>query len=446
MFLGVALAAGADHASGPRSAGGVTEFSSSPSVGLLRVTGSSPGAISLQWPVTSDLFFVNYTIEYSSNGSTGPWTIVGVTTNSSATTFFLEGLAPNQTYSYEVVEYSSLGVGTPTNVVTHAQPPSARLWVRAINSSAVRLSWTNAGQYGGNVAFQQYQLLESSGGGSWGIAANVSSVAARNLTVAGLAPSTPYGFQIATTDACVGAANCYVGFPVSTTSSTEATWSTPGPLTARASSNVSATYVNLPVRFTCSGAGGSGPFTYNWSLGDGSVAKVATIVHRYLAPGNYSATCAVSDSLGSHAVSSTRLNVSQTPSSTGNGSGGGGGPPPTSNGSGGSPGGNPPPAGGTPGSGSGAHPLALRAVLVLLAIAIGGATIVLALAIRRPTRPGAPESSPVPAPPRSADPPPGRASVPPATSRPTAASTVQSSDDPVAEIDRLMDSLHRSSR
>ncbi|HYK94225.1 MAG TPA: PKD domain-containing protein [Thermoplasmata archaeon] len=55
----------------------------------------------------------------------------------------------------------------------------------------------------------------------------------------------------------------------------------------------------LRVQFNVSGTGGTGPYTFNWVFGDGSVGSGPGMNHTYAEPGAYTATVTITDSLGS---------------------------------------------------------------------------------------------------------------------------------------------------
>ncbi len=67
--------------------------------------------------------------------------------------------------------------------------------------------------------------------------------------------------------------------------------------------------------FTASVAGGIAPFEMTWHFGDGAVLiAAANVTHTYLAPGTYTATVQVNDSLGYSATASVVVDVVPAPS------------------------------------------------------------------------------------------------------------------------------------
>ncbi len=94
--------------------------------------------------------------------------------------------------------------------------------------------------------------------------------------------------------------------------------SAPVPLAASASGSPLSGSAPLTVAFTGSASGGTGPYTYDWTFGDGSAHGTAqNPSHVYAAAGSYSASLTVKDALNATATSSA-LSITVTA--------GGGGP------------------------------------------------------------------------------------------------------------------------
>lgn len=95
-------------------------------------------------------------------------------------------------------------------------------------------------------------------------------------------------------------------------------------LTAEVAVNESAPRNGTYVTFTAAAVGGTAPFSYRWTFGDGSHGGIngsspaEAFSHRYLNPGNYSVELVVTDALG--AVGEGSLNVSVRAPTNGNGS------------------------------------------------------------------------------------------------------------------------------
>ncbi|MGA7990867.1 MAG: PKD domain-containing protein [Thermoanaerobaculia bacterium] len=78
-----------------------------------------------------------------------------------------------------------------------------------------------------------------------------------------------------------------------------------------------ATFVNS-VQLTCSATGGTGGYSYAWSLSDGATGSGSTIYHVFGATGSYGATCTVTDTgTGLAGQSSVTVNVTLPPGSGG---------------------------------------------------------------------------------------------------------------------------------
>ena len=83
----------------------------------------------------------------------------------------------------------------------------------------------------------------------------------------------------------------------------------PAALSATASASPTSGVAPLSVDFTGAGIGGSPPYAYAWSFGDGSNGSGSTASHRYSAMGNYSATLSVTDATGTKATKSVAITV-----------------------------------------------------------------------------------------------------------------------------------------
>ena len=72
-------------------------------------------------------------------------------------------------------------------------------------------------------------------------------------------------------------------------------------------------YYLQSVTFNGSAAGGTGPYTYNWSYGDGSASTVANGTHYYGNPGRYTVILTVRDSMGREAQATAFVNIATGP-------------------------------------------------------------------------------------------------------------------------------------
>jgi PKD repeat protein len=85
------------------------------------------------------------------------------------------------------------------------------------------------------------------------------------------------------------------------------------------------TTVGTTVGFFAQVSGGTAPYTYHWSLGDGSTESSASVSHAYTQSGNYTVTLNVTDAVGVGSTSSTTVEVNKAPAAPSTGSSGGSG-------------------------------------------------------------------------------------------------------------------------
>jgi PKD domain-containing protein len=418
----------------------------------LAVTGSSPGSISLGWSASTDLVFDHYEVDYSSSGSSGPWTVLATDSNVADTSFYWSGLAPGQTYWWQVLDYAAVLGATPSNVVGIPQPAAAQLSATLVGPTSANLNWTNGANYAGNVVFASYRILESANGGPYTTLAVITTASERSYPLNALGPGVAYAFYVNTTDGCSGAANCGSSSS-STTSSGGASFSTPRPLSVAAHASSSTIQNGTPDTFLCQASGGQTPYKFSWTFGDGTSASSAGPTHTYPAPGSYTAVCSVVDSFGSAASGQIVVTVSAPSGSSGSGgnnnssgSGGGGG-----NGNG---------AGNSPGGSSLVNPFAGAVLLLILVVAGLSAAIVWMGRRRRMqlTNPGpspppsdAPRpTTPSPRAPQAGDP--VWEDIPPVGVPPVGAQAASPALDvdqmapigePPQDVDQMMDSLDR---
>ena len=70
------------------------------------------------------------------------------------------------------------------------------------------------------------------------------------------------------------------------------------------------TTVDTPVTFNAAATGGTEPYTYDWDLGDGSVATGTSLAHLYTKAGNYTVALITTDSLGGTTTLTKIISVS----------------------------------------------------------------------------------------------------------------------------------------
>lgn len=272
---------------------------------------ASPAAVGLSWPTTTDIFFNNYTVDFSAVGASGPWTVVSVITSSTTTTYVQAGMTPGASYWWQVIENGLFGT-TSTNVLNVTQPTLAYLNVTQPTPTSASLTWTNNATYGSLIGFVSYKVYERAGTGSPSLAATITASATRNDTISGLSSGTGYAFFVHTTDCVLGCAGT-----TPTNSVTESNLVTVGtalPLTASIGLSRSVVDVGQLDLFTCSPAGGRSPFSFSWDLGNGTyVARGSTVSDSYAAPGPVTVTCLVTDAASTKYSAATSITVNSDP-------------------------------------------------------------------------------------------------------------------------------------
>jgi len=83
-------------------------------------------------------------------------------------------------------------------------------------------------------------------------------------------------------------------------------------LTAAAAANPGSGQAPLAVNFTGSASGGTAPYTYRWTFGDGQSLTSQNPTHTYSAAGNYAAILTVTDSQSATATNSVSISVTGT--------------------------------------------------------------------------------------------------------------------------------------
>ncbi len=278
---------------------------------IVSAAGIDPTVVSLTWNESTAFDFENYSLAYSTSYS-GPFSVLAVITSADLNFEWVYGLSPGSTWYWQVTEYNCLiicGAGGTSNVLQTTQPAVASLSYTTPTSTSVQLTWDNNAQYGGNLSFGSYQVLESISGGAYSAATSITTASTHSYTVNGLSTDTGYSFYINTTDTASAFGTTYDY----STDSNPITFGTHVALSASATAHPSSVDVTQRVSFSCAAAGGASPYTYAWAFGDGSTGSAATTSHTYTTPGNYTATCTITDTDSTTAASGVSVSVSPLP-------------------------------------------------------------------------------------------------------------------------------------
>ncbi len=310
----VALAPIVPGAGGPTRSPGALEVPAVVAPGAagfsLTDPGVAPAAISLSWAEATVDCFTNYTVFYSTAGTSGPWHVAAPSVTSEATTaLVVDDLAPATAYWWMVsVYYDSavlcLGGATSqsSTVLAETQPGSAYLTSPSNTSDSIALAWTNNASYGGGLAFGHYEVVEVDDG----TAANYTSLDGAgdlSATVGGLQAGHSYAFYVDTYDLCSGCAPA--GASISRSNTVSA--GTAAALGVVLTPTRTLLDAGLLDGFTCTATGGTAPYTFDWNFTNGSSVFApgpATSSYAYLraSPAGYTVRCQVVDHAGDRAV------------------------------------------------------------------------------------------------------------------------------------------------
>lgn len=111
--------------------------------------------------------------------------------------------------------------------------------------------------------------------------------------------SGSYSATFTVTDANSNHASASVAISVTTTT----------PLSVAVSASPTSGTAPVAVGLSATATGGVGPYSYAWTLGDGTVATGASVAHLYSAPGLYGPVLTVTDSSGASASGSASITV-----------------------------------------------------------------------------------------------------------------------------------------
>ena len=160
----------------------------------LMFTGVTTTSVSLSWTPARgpNLNSTVYQATYST-GSCGTYSIAVNSTGPNATTSTVEGLAPAETYCFEVVQWNATGPSNPSNSVTATTLPTAPTNVTAhpLSTTSINIDWTKP-----SGTLTDY-LVFGEAGPSCGSATpiNTSSVST-SYTVTGLTTNRLYCFYV----------------------------------------------------------------------------------------------------------------------------------------------------------------------------------------------------------------------------------------------------------
>ena len=259
----------------------------------LGYSGVGPTTISLKWTESSDVSFFEYVLQKYS--ALLGWETIANLISRTNTTFFSAGQEANANELWQVIYQNTAGFQY-SNTLTVTQPPVASLSYSQLTSTSAQFQWDNNAKYGGLLDFSSYQLMESIDGGTNFTLVSYTDVNSLSYTVSPLSPSTNYSFYLNTTDQCIGS-----GCPTSSFSSSVSNMvriSNPGPLLASAQASPATVDVDQQANFVCTGEGGTPPYDYFWTFGDGSSGTGSSHSHIYSASGMMNVRCTVTDSLG----------------------------------------------------------------------------------------------------------------------------------------------------
>jgi hypothetical protein len=283
----------------------------------LTAPGVVPAAVSLSWTeasVTGLNSFLNYTITYSTNNSTGSFAGVAVITTQTALQYAAGSLAPGGTYWWQVTGYVAVFLGgtqsQPSNVLEVQQPGSAYLTKWAVTSTSLQLNWTNNATYGGLLGFQSYTVFESISGAAYSPVYSNVTLALRTATLP-VTAGVGYAYYLNTTD-CI---NCGATGPQdSVTDSNILTVGTPATLGASISASRGTVDASESDLLTCTPSGGSSPFAFAWSVnGSSFLPGNGSIAVTFGSSGTFPVLCNVTDSEPRTTQASISITVNPNP-------------------------------------------------------------------------------------------------------------------------------------
>lgn len=291
---------------GTRTDSGSLSVHSTPaSLDPISALGIDPTAVSLSWLESADFCFDNYTLLWGTTSNT--MSTLTVITTQATTAFVKEYLTQATTYFFQIVDYAGcFGGSQSSNILEVTTPEIGALTYSMPSASSVNLHWTNTARYGGLLGFSSYTVMESINNASFSPVTAFTSASETSYTQNGLSASTYYKFAVQIAD-----------------NQSQTPWTgtvgfeTASGLAASASVTQTSVDVGQTVTFTCSATGGTPPYSYSWTFGDGATGFGSPVSHSYSSPGLMSATCTVHDSEGNAVPAPpVTVTVSSEPSPT----------------------------------------------------------------------------------------------------------------------------------
>ena len=149
---------------------------------------------------------------------------------------------------------------------------------------------------------------ESGGTGSpsyqWYLnSAAISGATSSTYTTPDYSSSGTYDYYVEITDGA--------GYKIDSSTLTEIVNSDP---TVSASSNVSTADVNYPIEFSSSPSGGTGPYTYSWTLNGNQLSTSQDFSYSFESSGSYTLTITITDSVGVTSSATVTVTINDNPS------------------------------------------------------------------------------------------------------------------------------------
>jgi PKD repeat protein len=212
-----------------------------------------------------------------------------------STTFTPLVFAPSGSYRYHL--YLALYYWLPNGAVVSGSASyrclDTQVRVQNINGAFSPVGTTSTYNPGDSFGWDNVTIGQITVGQNYTLTANVASQCRQDLIAWALDPNTPCrlagieigteGFQFQELDVNWFKANL-------------ATTSQPSTLTATINSTPAKPHAGKSMSLSSSASGGTSPYTYTWTFGDGATAIGPTVNHTYLKAGNYTIALIVTDS------------------------------------------------------------------------------------------------------------------------------------------------------